>query len=152
MNYIEVDELLNKQIDVYQDIKTSIEGKNKSIIANDIDSLRVFDNKIEELTQKAKSIQTLHQNKTLKELINQITNKEEQNILNKKRTFLKSIISNIQTQHYANKKLLKHSLVLVESSINMISKALVPESSAYGSTGKLKTKDNALYSSIIKEA
>lgn len=139
----ELEKILNQEIEAYLKLEEYIDGKKNYLINNDIEKVKSVDTELEKYNQiveklEQKRKQIYPDNLSLKEIIERIENKEQANKISSLRDKLKSILPNIQKQNTINAELLKHSLKIVEKSINIIANVLVPEGSAYNQNGMSK--------------
>ena len=157
---LELEAILTNQLDVYSGLEKLVLEKKNYLVKGDIESLKKVDIEIEKnsLVLKDLEFKRTQVNKMfgkgnilLSEVIKSITDKEQADRLEKIGHNLKRCILNIKKYNEMNSRLIEHGLKMIEQSVSTISRVLVPESSAYGATGKLK-KVRSDISSVQREA
>lgn len=142
---LELEKILNQEIETYSKLEECINGKKESLIKGDIEKLGAVDVELEKYNIVVKKLeekrkQIYPDNLTLREIIERIENREQASKISFLREKIKTSVINIQKQNTINNELLKHSLKIVENSINFIANALIPEGSAYNQKGASKTR------------
>lgn len=147
----ELESILKQQVEVYTDMEREVLNKKEFIIKGDITRLQEVDTELEKITH---NIQKLEKRK-----------KEVENLLNINQTFdtnrnriikfeedIKAVTKNINRHNKVSMELLKHSLKMVEGSINIILNTATPETSTYNAFGKVKNNHtNTGISSIVQD-
>jgi hypothetical protein len=158
---MELENLLKKELDVFLKLEEYTVEKKKHLIKSDMDNLRNIDIEIEKLgiliknmeLKKSEILSKSHTNQNLTAVINNMQDKNSANKLTLLKEKIKKTAVNIHRQNNINAQLIEHSLKLIENTVNIISNALMPESSSYNSHGKVPKKLSPTgVSSIIQEA
>jgi len=160
VEFQELENILNKQIEIYEGIEAFMLAKKECLIKGNMEELKKVDIEIEKLSivinkieEKRKEINKKfgNENISLKEVLEKMENVDQIQCISLLGKKLKEKILKIQTLNSINKNLIEHGLKMVEHSISLIANALVPESVSYGSTGKLINKTSEI-SSVQHEA
>lgn len=151
-----LEEILEEELKIYQDIEKGVIEKKEVLIKGDMEKLAQIDVELENHAGLVKKLEAqrieLSNNKNLNTLFESY---KAQNVEITKALTLKEKIEimakNIKKINDINAELIKHSLQLVESSIGIIIKALVPEINAYDSMGKKGKNKNFIMSSVVQD-
>lgn len=158
---IEMEKLLKSELEIFLKLEESIVEKKKHLIQSDMDNLRKVDIEIEKLSLlinnlESKKVDLLKKSDNCKDFKAFIMNIKDDKTANKiflLKEKIKNSAINIQKQNKINARLIEHALKLVESSVMIITNALMPESSSYNNLGKKqKGQAETSVSSIIQEA
>lgn len=158
----ELEKILDQEVDAFSKLEKYILDKKDSLIKGDIEKLRDVDIEIEKLGFLTQNLETQrneigskfsNENLSLKEIIDIIEEEDKSRNLSFLRKKLKKIVENVQRHNNINRKLIEHSLKLIEYSINSIANVLLPEGSAYNNLGKLNKKHGSseIISSITRD-
>ncbi len=160
---IELEKLLDNEIEAYSQIEQFIVDKKESLIKGDLENLRYADSNIEKFSSVINKLESKkneitsklgNENITLSEIISRIENEDKQQAvrLYKSKEKIGMLVKNIHRQNNINMELINHSMKLIESTVMLISNALMPEVTGYNNLGKTnKHNSNVGISSIIEE-
>jgi len=160
-NVLEIETVLNQEFNIISDLEKHMRDKKIFLIKNDIEGLRNVDIEIERLstlitdleTKKSELLNKTDKKQSLSDYLNEINDKNKAKEIFLLKEKIKNKALDVQKQNNINAQLIQHSLKLVEQTVMIITNALMPESSAYNSMGKVKkNKTQAGMSSIIQEA
>lgn len=154
---LELETLLQQEIDACSKLEGYIDDKRQYLVKGDIESIMSVDVELEKYNSaleklEEKKHQLYPEKSSLTEIIEGIQEKNQAARLNSLKNKLGGSLQNIQKQNNINAELIKHSLKVIEGSINSIVNVLVPESSSYNNRGKFIQEENAqTISSVIRE-
>lgn len=161
LDILELENILNQEIDVFSELEKYTIEKKQHLINSDIENLRSVDIEIEKLSVtisdlELKKSQLLSKTGKLQDLtgaIEELVDKEKASTLTILKNKIKDLVLNIYKQNNINAQLIEHSLKLIEQTVLIITNTLMPETSAYNSSGKVKKNQTKTgVSSIIQEA
>lgn len=151
--------ILDKEIELYNEMKNLYAEKKEILIKNNIDELSVIDNKIMENNETIKHINSKRlelmgeENKSMTELIKIAEEKHPEFVLKLKEQQAKllNISSEISVLNMTNIKLIEHGLILADKKLNIIIDACAPKGTSYSESGKEGVQDMSM-STIVREA
>ena len=154
---LELETLLEQEIDACSKLEGYINDKREYLVKGDIQGimdvdieLNKYNQAVEKLEEKKK--QLYPGKSSLTEIIENVEEKPNALRLNNLKDKLGNSLANIQKQNNINAELIKHSLKVIEGSINSIVNALVPENSFYNNKGRvIKDEGAETISSVIHE-
>jgi len=161
INILELENILKQEIDIFSKLEKNIIDKKKHLINSDVENIRIVDLEIEKLSDLIKDLESKKSeilNKagkktTLSAVIGTIEDKNKAKTISLLRKDVKKLTSNIYRQNNINAQLIEHSLKLIENTVKIFTNALMPESSAYNSFGRVqKNQVQTGVSSINQEA
>lgn len=154
-----LEEVLNKEFEIYDEIERHTEYKKQILIKCDMDNLKEIDLKIEKYVKMAKVLEdernkiTEGNNLPLKEIISNVDNNEIKNKILNIGEKIKNKTDLIKKQNSLNEELIKHGLKMLEFTVLSITNVLSPDVSSYNACGKKNKSNNSVnISSIIREA
>ena len=150
--------LMDKEIELYKQLRILYSDKKNSLIKNDIKSLKNIDNQILELISKIKICETKRLKiagdkfNNISALINyaKIESPEYLNKLENQKIEINKLAKEISHLHKTNLDLVKHGLVLSDKTLQLIIKICREGNRNYSSSGF--SKFNTPISTIIQEA
>ncbi len=154
---LELEKILEQEIDACSKLEQYIVDKKNFLVKGDIEGIMNTDNELEKYNSaieklEEKRLQLYPDKSSLKEIIDNIEEKNKAQHLEKLRVKLNDLLTNTQKQNNINAELIKHSLTIIESSIASIVNVLVPENSYYNSKGRvIKDESSSTISSVIHE-
>ena len=160
---IKFKEVIDEEIQAYEtldelySIKQSILVQRKSDALWDIDSQIVKEAEIiKEINKKRKNVAKYLGNEdiTLAEVIEKAkqSNKDLADKLSNQKERLNLLSNSLSHRENTNLHLIKHGLVMVQKTLDIIVDAIVPQTKQYNKDGKNTEMDKSLISSIIEEA
>lgn len=140
---IELENILNQELEAYSKLEEYLGDKKKCLIKGEIEKIQAADEELEKYNlavQKleAKRKQIYPENLTLREIIDNIENREQAERITLLRTKIKSTAENAKKQNNISIELLRYSMKLAENSISTITNALIPQGAAYSRMGAVK--------------
>lgn len=159
----EFKELVDKEIKAYEDIDELYKLKQAVLVQGKSDALWDVDAKI---VSKMKSISELHavrknvakylgnENLTMSEAIESArnSNKVLADNLQQQKEKLNVLAGSISLQEKTNMELIKHGLVMVGKTLNILVNAFLPQPNEYNKDGKNVGNEEMQISSVIEEA
>lgn len=150
--------LMDKEIELYKQLRILYSDKKNSLIKNDINSLKNIDNQILELISKIKICETKRLNiagdkfNNISALINyaKIESPEYLYKLESQKTEISKLAKEISHLHKTNVELIKHGLALSDKTLQFIIKICRGENKNYSSSGF--SNFNTPISTIVQEA
>lgn len=155
---LELEKILEQEINACSKLEQYITDKRDFLVKGDMQGIITADMEmekynaaIEKLEEKRKQIYP--DNFTLSEIIERVEEKNKAAHITSLKDKLNELLGSIQKKNKINAELIKHSLKIIENSINSISSVLIPESVSYNYKGKVARDENSqVISSIIHEA
>ncbi len=160
---IQFKDVIDEEIQAYESlgelykIKQSILVQGKSDILWDIDAQIVSKaENIKELNLKRKNVAKFlgNENFTMTEVIEKAkaSNDEIASKLENQKARLNILAKSLNLQEDTNMTLLKHGLIMVGKTLDIIVGAVLPQARQYNNSGHTVETDKSLLSSIIEEA
>lgn len=158
---LELEKILNEEIEAYSTLEKYIIEKKDNLIQGNIEKLKYTDNELEKYSAIVEKLETKrakvsskfgNERMSLREIIDNIEDNRQAERISSTRDKLQNIAGNIQRHNNINAQLIAHSLKLIEHSVVSIANILVPESSAYNNSGKIKCTQAETISSVVHEA
>lgn len=156
----ELEKILNSELEVFSKLESFLVDKKTYLIKGDIEKIKQIDTEIEKQGFEIKKtgnkrnevISGISGNKTsLMEIIKKVEDKNQASRLLILKEKLNKAAENIEKQNNINDQLIKHSLNLIDRTVNLITNVLSPPTSAYNHSGKIKNNHSGI-SSIIQDA
>lgn len=131
---------LNQEIALYNSIERLLDQKRELIMQGDLETLVKIDNELEQLSQRARSLEQERlaimvrmgrQGDTLREFIESLESGEDTQMLVHAREQLVKSVESIKNLSKTNRDLLTQSIRFIEQSISVIASILSPENPSY---------------------
>lgn len=158
----EINDIIQKQIDVYKNIKDLYNDKRNILIAGDLTLLEKVDNEIRTRANKINNYESkrkslcidlgLNEKSGLSEVINYATknNYDAQNFINMQK-IINNLVGEIKELDKINRALLVKTSEIIDSTIKIITNNAFINTCEYNNTGKKVENSGIELSSIIEE-
>ncbi len=160
---IKFKEVIDEEIKAYEVLDELYRVKQSILVQRKIDALWDIDAQIvqeteiiKEISEKRKKVAGYlgNENITLSEVIEKAktSNNELADKLKNQKERLNLLSSSLVLRENTNMTLVKHGLVMVQKTLDIIVETIIPQSKQYTNKGKNTGIDKSLISSIIEEA
>ena len=158
----EINDIIQKQIDVYKNIKDLYNDKRNILIAGDLTLLEKVDNEIRTRANEINNYESkrkslcidlgLNENSGLSEVVNYATknNYDAQNFINMQK-IINNLVGEITELDKINRALLVKTSEIIDSTISIITNNAFVNTNEYNSLGKRVETSGLELSSIIEE-
>ena len=158
----EINDIIQKQIDVYKNIKDLYNDKRNILIAGDLTLLEKVDNEIRTRANEINNYESkrkslcidlgLNENSGLSEVVNYATknNYDAQNFINMQK-IINNLVGEIKELDKINRALLVKTSEIIDSTIKIIINNAFINTCEYNNTGKKVENSGIELSSIIEE-
>jgi len=154
---LELEKILEQEIEACENLEKQLTDKKESLIKGDIDAmlradteLEKYNSAIEKLEEERKKLYPEHS--ALSDIIENIEDKNSADNLSGMREKFLSKLETVRHKNNLNEELIRHSLKIVDSSINSIINMFVPENSSYNHKGLFEGESTQAISSVVHEA
>ncbi len=156
-NLLELENFINKEIESYSALENYMIQKRDALINSDLEQLNNIDILIQEVSGNIKDLAeqrlTLTGDKKIADFLFNLKNDINKKRILSKSNRLKNKAESIKKMNFINTELLKHSMRMVEGTVDIIVSAFKPQNSSYDSLGrKNDLKSSISLSSIVEEA
>ncbi len=158
----EINDIIQKQIDVYKNIKDLYNEKRNILIAGDLTLLEKVDNEIRTRANEINNYESkrkslcidlgLNENSGLSEVVNYATknNYDSQNFINMQK-IINNLVGEIMELDKINRALIAKTSEIIDSTISIITNNAFVNTNEYNSLGKRVETSGLELSSIIEE-
>lgn len=157
VNLLELENFINKEIESYSELEYYLVQKKNALINSDLEQLKNIDTSIRETFDKIKRLAeqrlVLTGDKKIYDFLFDLKNDINKKRILSKSNKLKNKAKSIKKLDFINTELLKHSMKMVEGTVDVIVSAFKPQVSSYNNLGrKNDVKSSISLSSIVEDA